>query len=73
MKHLNAEKISNNSLELASFIAGLAKIVVEEIGQPGEAFNIIVGNEMDADEKRRGFGSLLAKELGVPFAPILHS
>ena len=73
MKHLDAEKISNDSLELTAYIAGLAKIVVEEIGLPGEAFNILVSNEMEMGDKRIGFGSLLAKELCVPYAPIVDA
>jgi len=35
MKHLDAEKILGDSFNLKAFIAGLAKIVTEEIGMPG--------------------------------------
>ena len=73
MKHLDAEKITGDSEDLRAFIAGLAKIIKEEIGSPSDAFSVILANEMEPEDQNAGFGSLLAEELGVPFVRIVDA
>lgn len=70
IKHLDSESISKDSQILEVFVAGLAKIITEEIGPVGQAFNVLLYNDIETEEPKPDFGSLLATHLSVPLHKI---
>ena len=68
VKQLNVLDILYEANYSKLLIAGLKKIVLKEIGQPGESFNVISSNELSSASA--GIGLSLAREFTLPFVPI---
>lgn len=70
IKHLDSESICKDSQILEAFIAGLAKIITIEVGEVGKAFDVLLFNDIETEEHKTDFGSLLASYLSVPLQKI---
>ena len=69
VKHLDASEIFSDSKELNLFIAGLQKIITEEIGSQDEDFTAIVSNDIESENKNN-IGALIAKQMNLRFVQI---